>query len=154
MFDYVFHRDKTDEHPDKAYIEETLSNILGCNCKIRCIVSDRPENQKSYQDRAKKIASISWRVIDESSAQEHLATERMLESPIEEKFWNALKLEHFITPQKKIGRYRVDFAIEHLRIAIELDGHDYHSSKEQLAHDAKRERYLQARGWRIVRYWV
>ncbi len=77
---------------------------------------------------------------------------RQLESPIEKMFWDALRVEHFITPQKKIGPYRVDFAIEHLKIVIELDGHEHHKTKEQRTNDSKRERYLQSQGWYVIRF--
>lgn len=80
--------------------------------------------------------------------------EDLLESPIERKFWDALSenVEYNVIPQLHIGKYRVDFAIKELRIAIELDGHDYHKTKEQRSYDARRERYLQRNGWRVIRF--
>lgn len=38
------------------------------------------------------------------------------------------------------------------KIAIECDGHEFHSSKEQKARDNKRSRLLQSDGWRVLRY--
>jgi very-short-patch-repair endonuclease len=58
----------------------------------------------------------------------------------------------FIQPQLVIGAYRVDFAIPDYRVAIELDGHEFHSSKEQRTKDAKRERDLEMMGWRVIRF--
>lgn len=75
------------------------------------------------------------------------------ESPIEEKFF--LKARKFIKnlePNEWIGKYRVDFMIRDKKIAIELDGHDYHKTKEQRTNDAERSRYLQKNGWRVVRF--
>jgi len=75
------------------------------------------------------------------------------ESPIEDSFWRAsCRCVRGIIPQVNIGKYRVDFAIPEHHIAIELDGHDYHKSKEQRTHDAKRERYLEREGWRVIRF--
>lgn len=63
--------------------------------------------------------------------------------------WASLK------SQVPIGTYTVDFAIHgpHAKIAIECDGHDFHEkTKEQAAHDKKRDRYLQRNGWRVLRF--
>ena len=76
-----------------------------------------------------------------------------LESPIEEMFWNeALTRIYGIVPQYEIGPYRVDFAVPDKKVAIELDGHDYHKTKEQRTNDAQRERYLELDGWRVIRF--
>ncbi len=76
-----------------------------------------------------------------------------LESPIEEQFWQAAKGKiEGLTPQFQVARYHIDFAIPKKMIAIELDGHDYHSSKKQRTADAKRERFLQEHGWFVIRF--
>lgn len=83
-----------------------------------------------------------WREVD-----------HLLESPIEEMFWTAASQEiDGLTPQHQIGQYRVDFAIPHKLIVIELDGHRFHKTKEQRTSDAKRERDLQCNGWRVIRF--
>lgn len=74
------------------------------------------------------------------------------DSPIEQAFakaWRALT-GAYPQAQVQIGTYRVDFLVN--RTVIELDGHAYHSSKEQRGHDAKRDRYLQSQGYRVVRF--
>lgn len=59
-----------------------------------------------------------------------------------------------LQPEYVIGPYRVDFFIEILghKYAVEIDGHDFHSTKEQRASDYKRERYLQRQGIIVVRF--
>lgn len=67
-----------------------------------------------------------------------------------------------ITPQKQIGKYRVDFLVEGYyfekpsrltQIVIECDGHDFHErTKEQAGRDKKRDRELQALGFRVYRF--
>lgn len=75
------------------------------------------------------------------------------QSPIEVMFMkSALLVIDELDPQVKVGPYRVDLAIEYKKIAIELDGHDYHKTKEQRTHDAKRQRYLELNGWRVIRF--
>jgi very-short-patch-repair endonuclease len=78
-------------------------------------------------------------------------------SPIEGQFWSAyLRLNprelRGLTPQYKVGPYRVDFAMPRQKFAIELDGFRSHSSTADIARDRARERYLQYHGWFIIRF--
>jgi hypothetical protein len=50
------------------------------------------------------------------------------------------------------GRYRVDFYIPQKRLIIELDGHEYHSSRDQRTRDAQRDRYLLSKGFTTIRF--
>lgn len=52
----------------------------------------------------------------------------------------------------KHARYRVDFILRDARLIIELDGHAYHSSPEQLEKDAIRQRYLTRSGYTVIRF--
>lgn len=65
-----------------------------------------------------------------------------------------------IVPQYPIGTYTLDFAVfvqgfagDRLMLAVECDGHNYHNkTKEQARHDRKRDRWLQSRGWQVIRF--
>jgi very-short-patch-repair endonuclease len=57
-----------------------------------------------------------------------------------------------VTPQHQIRQFRVDFAVVERRLVVELDGHDYHSTKEQRGADASRDRILTGWGWTVLRY--
>lgn len=79
------------------------------------------------------------------------------ESPIEEQFYAKAKLLGLVlVPQYEIisdgHKFRADFAIPSKDIAIEIDGHEYHKTKEQRTSDAKRERALQKEGWQVIRF--
>lgn len=75
------------------------------------------------------------------------------ESPIEDMFlFSARALGLELEQQMQIGKYRVDFAIPSLKIAIETDGHEHHSSRKQRSRDARQMRELLALGWHCVRY--
>ena len=52
--------------------------------------------------------------------------------------------------QHPVGPYIVDFACALERLAIEIDGAT-HSSDDEIRHDAQRDAYLKARGWRVLR---
>ena len=63
------------------------------------------------------------------------------------------------TRQKKIGVYTVDFLIKmktkecEKLIVIECDGHNFHEkTKEQVAHDKKRDRWFSGRGITVLRF--
>lgn len=65
--------------------------------------------------------------------------------------------ELVVTPQVKIGPYRVDFLLRHWDtdtwIVIECDGHDFHEkTKQQAEHDKRRDRFLTKQGYIIFRY--
>ncbi len=49
-----------------------------------------------------------------------------------------------------VPTYRLDFAYEKRRIAIEYDGREGHSTPEQLQHDAERRAWLVANGWIVI----
>lgn len=55
-----------------------------------------------------------------------------------------------LEPGMIIGPYKVDFLYGNC--VIELDGYDFHKTKEQRDHDYKRERYLQKRGYIVIRF--
>jgi very-short-patch-repair endonuclease len=80
-------------------------------------------------------------------------------TPIEAKFYDALRETSFtfaVQPwiQGTDRKYRVDFLVFHdgRCIAVELDGHDYHKTKEQRSRDAERDRWLAARKIETLRW--
>jgi very-short-patch-repair endonuclease len=80
-----------------------------------------------------------------------------VQSPIEEQFWAAYQRirprnMRGLVRQHRVGPYRVDFAMPRQLFAIELDELRSHASTVAMAADRSRERYLQARGWYIIRF--
>jgi very-short-patch-repair endonuclease len=69
-------------------------------------------------------------------------------------WWNlrhrlALPASHF-RRQVRLGHYIVDFASHGLKLVIELDG-GQHAERTEL--DAKRTRFLEREGYRVLRFW-
>ena len=86
-----------------------------------------------------------------------MARSKLFASPIEDSFWRAhqrLKLRPLagLVRQYKVGQYRLDFALPHKKIGIELDGHLTHSSPAAIAADRRRQRWLESKGWYIIRF--
>ncbi|MGC2236549.1 MAG: DUF559 domain-containing protein [Pyrinomonadaceae bacterium] len=50
--------------------------------------------------------------------------------------------------------YRIDYAIfgEEIKIAVELDGFEFHGSRQAFSYDRLRQNDLQAAGWTILRF--
>lgn len=65
---------------------------------------------------------------------------------------DAIESEHWFGDPTKHSRYRVDFLLKDARLIVELDGHDYHSTKVQLENDAIRQRYLSRAGYTVIRF--
>jgi len=85
-----------------------------------------------------------------------------IDSPIEQAFYKAWCRRitennlrphlYYLKPQHVIGRYRADFAHLRTRTAIELVGQATHSGTKAIAYDCKRQREIEAMGWRVVRF--
>lgn len=67
-------------------------------------------------------------------------------------FADLIENEKWFGDSSKHFRYRVDFILMDARLIIELDGHDYHSSPDQLDKDSKRQRYLTRAGYTLIRF--
>lgn len=80
--------------------------------------------------------------------------EKLMEiSPMQAAFYKEAKpmipdLEY----EQTIGSYRVDFVVRKRRFVIEIDGHDFHKTKEQRTSDCIRQRSLNMDGFHVIRF--
>jgi len=75
-------------------------------------------------------------------------------TPAEQKLWSALRVSqpegvHF-RRQHAIGNYVVDLCAARQKLIIELDGSQH---LEQATYDQERTEFLQAEGYRVLRFW-
>ncbi len=87
----------------------------------------------------------------------HFAIELRKEpTPAEKKLWSYLRGDQLnginFRRQHAIGNYIVDFVSIKKKLIIELDG-SHHLEPQQQEYDAKRTRYLESVGYRVVRFW-
>jgi len=73
----------------------------------------------------------------------------------EKKLWSELRQfkKYYglhVRRQAPVGRYVVDFAIQSRRLVIEVDG-EFHAQPERQAADARRDKWLQSQGYRVIR---
>ena len=54
--------------------------------------------------------------------------------------------------QATIGPYYADFACHERRLVVEVDGSG-HAESDRIAADAARTKFLEARGYRVLRFW-
>jgi very-short-patch-repair endonuclease len=127
------------------------------------IVDDSPLSEAWF---AFECASDVFRYDDPIKALEPIVKavkrremETLLESPIEKAFWHAYLDKQLLplaglTPALSVmaGKYRLDFALPDLMIGIELDGFEFHNTRDQFNRDRARQRELEMEGWRIIRF--
>ena len=73
----------------------------------------------------------------------------------ERKLWYALRAKRFapvrFRRQQPIGPYIADFYCAAVKLVIELDG-SQHGRTEDVAYDTARTKWLEARGYRVLRF--
>ena len=78
---------------------------------------------------------------------------RKVENDAEEALWfelRARRLNGFkFVRQLPIGPYFADFACRQAGLVVEVDGSQHTDSR----YDARRDGYMTARGWSVVRFW-
>jgi very-short-patch-repair endonuclease len=107
-----------------------------------------------------KIAESPLAALQAFIAENKYIPRPQFDSPLEEKFWDAWQQAGGATRTVELEyqynipdtRYRVDFANIEEKVAIELDGYEYHNSKDQFTNDRKRQRELENIGWRVIRF--
>jgi very-short-patch-repair endonuclease len=105
----------------------------------------------------KKVAqAVLNSVLDTGAAKN---TDRKHDSDFEAQVYEALvKKGYEAHTQVGVSGYKIDLAVYNPKtssyvLGIECDGATYHSSKSARERDIHRQRYLQSRGWKIVRIW-
>lgn len=107
-------------------------------------------------------------VLDEISCREEMARSELLRwktlrqalqakipntgSEAEQAFWDAAQGHLDLVCQYPIGKFFIDFSVVNTSLLIEIDGHDYHKTREQRSRDAKRDRELHAMGYTVLRF--
>jgi very-short-patch-repair endonuclease len=61
-------------------------------------------------------------------------------------------LSQYKVKRRVRGSYYLDFAFPDVKLAVECDGKDYHSTTIQIRNDIKRQQELELMGWQFVRF--
>jgi|GEM_PF-735385 curved DNA-binding protein CbpA len=126
-----------------------------------------PDANPSEKEKVRQI-SEAYNILSNSEKKKNYDWDsRFKMNEIEMKFYEAasklipnLKAQHEV--KTSLGKtYRLDFAkIYNIglydkiirKIAIEIDGHEYHKTKEQRTYDAEKELDLKLDGWEVIRF--
>lgn len=76
------------------------------------------------------------------------------ESLLEQRVFRAIRERgYYVVPQYKVGSRSLDLVVvgEGGRLAVECDGHYWHSSPDQVMADARRDRELRRMRWEVIR---
>jgi very-short-patch-repair endonuclease len=81
---------------------------------------------------------------------------RKRDTEAERRLWEALRDRRLaglkFVRQLPIGLYFADFACRSERLVVEVDGAT-HGDAPEIEHDAKREAFLNKKGWKVHRCW-
>lgn len=109
----------------------------------------------SKEDKV-EVQNILMSVLDTNlKSKEHIHHD----SDFEAEVYDALvKRGYEVHTQVGVSGYKIDLAIYDSKkskyvLGIECDGATYHSSKSARERDIHRQRYLESRGWKILRIW-
>ena len=79
---------------------------------------------------------------------------RRMDTGCEQRLWTQLRGRRLdglkFVRQLPVGNYVADFACRDCGLIVEVDGAT-HSTGEEAAYDARRTKYLEACGWRVLR---
>lgn len=93
---------------------------------------------------------IDPQLLEFAKSMRHTATDA------EHLIWQILRAKQFMNlkfrRQHVITPYIVDFYCHELALVIELDG-SQHGIDDAIEYDAERTKFLEALGFRVVRYW-
>ena len=113
---------------------------------VRSVEPDRSEQRGS-------AAAESDRPFRPPFAKDEVRVEqmrRLCESPFEREMYDELTQRGYcVTPQVKVGQYRIDMVVEgpnDARMAVECDGDKYHGP-DKWDDDMQRQRVLERAGW-------
>jgi len=82
-----------------------------------------------------------------------LRVDNRTDSPIEEKLYQEFK-EYGLEPQTQypVAPFFIDLAFPEIKLAIEADGYEFHSTPDQKMRDKYRQTRLEAQGWTFERF--
>ncbi|WP_269446861.1 AAA domain-containing protein [Fervidobacterium ngatamarikiense] len=123
-----------------------------------------PKLLKKYLQYAREVSNGNKEMVEtilNSILDSDLSpnTQKTFDSDFEQEVYDALvERGYHVDTQVGVAGYRIDLAIydpntSRYILGIECDGATYHSSKSARERDIHRQRFLESRGWNIIRIW-
>jgi len=140
-------------HDIKRYRQRFNVAVSRARDKLILFHSVKLEDLKPEDLRYKLLYYIKYKMLPDQVIEE---IESKFESPFEEEVYRWLTNRGYrVTPQVKVGHYRIDLVVEGInsRLGIECDGDRWHPPEKWWA-DQVRQRQLERMGWTICRIWA
>jgi very-short-patch-repair endonuclease len=120
----------------------------------RAKVSEANRNRKVTLETRDKISRARKAYLDANPDKvPYLLNHKSKGPSYPELYWSEVLSERGVevTPQFRVLRYHLDFAVQATKTAIEIDGEQHYLDPRIVAHDIKRTKNLQELGWSVVR---
>lgn len=127
-----------------------------------------PYDKKLAQDEVDRVKALVWKLRREQERQVKRSARdpRPMDvvgsvtkttcSPIEEILTMVMNTRSMFigefVKQFPVGPYFLDVAFPKVKLCVEADGKDYHSSPADIARDQRRDSYLSNLGWTVLRF--
>lgn len=137
----------------KNRLRERGASIRGLDRSQQIIWDKMTPAQREAQYRAAHEATRGKKAPKEKRIRDAIGKQRVAKmSLLELKFAKVFE-EHGIKviPQYALDIYNLDFAIPDIKLAIEIDGGNWHNSSSKRKHDRGKEVILKKRGWDLIR---
>jgi len=147
--------------PDIHKLIERINDVLGDDFHEMALTGEVERQQFDYVRQVIRLTGeIASRSIGRANALNLTPIEHMMYLRLMQVKFGSVVAEPEIAldvfPQYSIGKYRVDFMVFYnatRKLVIECDGHDFHEkTKDKVAADKQRDRFLQAKGYKVLRY--
>lgn len=145
----------------KTYV---VTSIEPEELNVDDVKNDGPKLFKKYLQYAREVSQGNKEAVDtllngllHSTAVRN--NSKNLQSGFEIEVYEKLKeLDYEVDTQVGVSGYKIDLAVYDKKtsryvLGIECDGAAYQSSKTARERDIHRQRYLESRGWKILRIW-
>ncbi|HEX3642856.1 MAG TPA: DUF559 domain-containing protein [Ktedonobacteraceae bacterium] len=152
----------------QAIREQARRELEQRQAEARRIVAQQATDRKAHNEASRNAlltqSAQDLRIAHQRSHDARLVAKQNLQerqqvvrngSPIETAFFEAWCVAYpdiTLIRQHQVLKYRLDFAHLDTKIAIELDGHSFHSSRKDRNKDYKRQREIETFGWSFVRF--
>lgn len=123
------------------------------------------------QDQVERIKGLVWKLRKEAERKLRAAAKNptpmgqildalehkgVPESKPEEILMWAMSQRSLLTgefkPQIRVGPFFVDFGFERVKLAVEVDGREFHTDPADMERDRRRSEYLASCGWTVIRF--
>lgn len=145
----------------KIYV---ITSIEPEELNVESSKNNGPKLLKKYLQYVREVSNGNKEIVDTIlnsiiDTNFPMISQKTFDSDFEEQVYDALvERGYCVDTQVGVSGYKIDLAIYDSKtsryiLGIECDGAIYHSSKSARERDIHRQRFLESRGWNIVRIW-